>query len=222
LRKTTHFPSATTTSLDGVSLADGKALWQVKLPPGGYFANYATPIIDGDTVIYISPGGKGAAGSSMALKIAKDGDSFKATQLWKGTASYQYNTPVLRDGLLFGLSPTKSFYCADAKTGKVLWTDDTPRGEAGGVVSAGPVLLAVTGPAAGGGGGGGGFKKGMGKGGERASGDEELVAFEPDRTKYKEIAKYKLTPGSGLAYPIVDGNRVYVKGNNDVTLWTIE
>ena len=157
----------------------------------------------------------------MALKIAKDGDGFKATELWKGTASYQYNTPVLRDGLLFGLSPSKTFYCADAKTGKVLWTDETARGEAGGVVSAGPVMLAVTGPATGG--GGGGSKKGMGgKGSERAAGDEVLVAFEPDRARYKELAAYKLAPGSGLAYPIVDGNRVYVKGNNDVTLWTIE
>jgi outer membrane protein assembly factor BamB len=219
---TAQIVTPSSSALMGVSLADGKVLWERKLPPGGYFANYSTPIIDGETVIYISPGGKGGAGSSVALKITKEGAAFKATELWKGSASYQYNTPVLRDGVLFGLSPSKSFFCVDAKDGKVLWTDKTTRGEAGGVVSAGPVIVALTGPAAAGGGGGGG-KKGMGgKGGEKATGDSELIAFEPDKTGYKELAKYKVTPGSGLAYPIVSGNRVYVKGNTDVTMYTID
>jgi hypothetical protein len=93
-------------------------------------------------------------------------------------------------------------------------------------VSAGSVILAVTGPASPGGGAKGkGKGKGMGmggKGGEKASGDSELVAFEPDRAGYKELAKYKLTPGPGLAYPIITGNRVFVKGNTDVTLFTID
>jgi outer membrane protein assembly factor BamB len=218
----TQIVTPTDKSLDGVALADGKVLWQTKLPPGGYFANYSTPIINGQTVIYVAPGGKGGAGTSMALSIEMDGDRFKATELWKGPASYQYNTPVLKDGLLFGLSPAKNFYCQDAKTGKIVWTDDTPRGEAGGVVSAGSVILAVTGPATAGGGGGGKGKGMGGKGGEKATGDSELVAFEADRAGYKQLAKYKLTPGTGLAYPIISGNRIYVKGNNEVTLWTID
>ena len=55
-----------------------------------------------------------------------------------------------------------------------------------------------------------------------AAGESELVAFEPSSTEFKEIAKYKLSPGTGLAYPIVAGNRVYVKGNTELTLWTID
>ena len=228
----------TANALVGVNLADGKVLWQVKLPGGGYFPNYGTPIINGDTVIYDAPGGRGASGSSMALKIDKSGDAFKATELWKGESAYQYNTPVLRDGLLFGLSPERKFFCMDATSGKVLWTDDTPRGEAGGVVNAGSVIVAVTGPAMGGkagakGGPGKGGAKGAGKGrggrgmggmmgGETATGDAELIAFAPSRDGFKEVAQYKLTPGTGLAYPILSGKRVYVKGNKDVTLWTLE
>jgi hypothetical protein len=50
----------------------------------------------------------------------------------------------------------------------------------------------------------------------------ELVAFAPSNTGYKEIAKYQLSPATGLAYPIVAGNRVYVKGNTELTLWTID
>jgi outer membrane protein assembly factor BamB len=205
---TKQLVAPTENSLAGVNLMDGKVAWQVKLS-GGYSSNYPTPIIDGQTVIYSSPG-KGGGGSSMALKIEKKDDKFTATELWKGPGAYQYSTPVLKDGLLFGLSGSRTFFCMDANTGKVLWTDTTPRGEAGGVLNAGAVILAWTGPAS--------FK---GKG-ENVAGDSELLAFEPNGTAYKEVAKYKLSPGSGLAYPIIAGNRVYVKGNSDVTLWTIE
>lgn len=205
--------------LIGASLTDGKTLWQKKLPPGGYTVNYTTPIIHGETVVYVSPA-KGGAGSSMALKIVKDGDAFKTEDLWKGSGSFPYNTPVLKDGLIFGLTSSKSFFCMDAKTGKVLWTDDTSRGEAGGVLNAGKAIIALTGPSSGGG-GGGGKGKGFGRGGESSTGNSELVVFEPSGEGYKELAKYQLMPGSGLAYPIVAGNRIYVKSNTDLTLWTI-
>ena len=184
-------------SLVGVALADGKLLWQVKLPGGGYTINYDTPIIDGQTVIYASPT-KGGGGTTMALKIEKMGDKFTASEVWKVKfAPYQYNTPVLKDGLLFGLSPDKKFFCMDAKNGKILWTDNTNRGEVGGIINADSVLLALT-------------------------GKSELVAFEPSRDGYKEVAKYRVSDTPGLAYPIIAGNRVFVKGNDALTLWTLQ
>jgi hypothetical protein len=87
--------------------------------------------------------------------------------------------------------------CADARTGKVLWTDETRRGEAGAVLDAGPVLLALT-------------------------GDSELVAFEPSAKGYRELAHYKVSATSGLPYPIVSGNRVFVKGRDTLTLWALD
>ena len=178
-------------------------------PPSQSLFDLFAPFME--TVIYESPT-KGT-GTSMALKIEKKENAFTATEVWKGTGCYQYNTPVLKDGLLFGLSSNKMFFCADAKSGKVLWTDDTPRGETGGLINAGSVILALTGPASGG---------GKGRGSETATGDLELTAFEPSSAAYKEVAKYKLSPGAGLAYPVVVGNRVYGKGNSEVTLWTID
>jgi outer membrane protein assembly factor BamB len=184
----------------GVSLADGKLLWKFKYAGTAYQSTYATPIIDGQMVIYGSPSGKGPAGTTVAYKIEKKGDAFDAAELWTAKlVSYQYNTPVLRDGMLFGLSGDKDkifFFCMDAKTGKELWKDSTPRGEAGGVVDAGSVLLALT-------------------------GNSELVTFEPSGTGYKEVAKYKVSETPGYAYPIVSGNRIYVKGATMLTLWTI-
>jgi outer membrane protein assembly factor BamB len=189
-------PSAS--SVVGVALADGKLLWQFKFKGSGYSVSYGTPIIDGQTVIYVAPGGRKGPGSTMAFKVQKKGDTFATTEVWKTKQlAYQYNTPVLKGGLLFGLSPSKTFFCADAKTGKVLWTDTTPRGEAGAVLNAGSVLLALT-------------------------GSSELVAFEPSAKGYREVAKYRVSTTSGLPSPIIAGNRVYVKGRDSLTLWTIE
>ena len=39
-----------------------------------------TPIIDGQTVIYVAPG-KGGRGSTMAFKVEKKGDAFTTTDL---------------------------------------------------------------------------------------------------------------------------------------------
>lgn len=193
----------------GVALADGKLLWKFDFGGTMYQSTYGTPIIDGATVIYGAPaggkggkdggkGGKGGGSSTVAYTIEKKGDAFEAVELWNApTGPYQYNTPVLRDGLLFGLSSKMNFYCMDAKSGKELWADTVARGETGGVLSAGPVILALS---AGG----------------------QLVAFEPNGKEYKEVASYKLSPTPGYSYPIVSGNRVYVKGTTDLTLWTIE
>lgn len=182
----------------GVALADGKLLWHFVFGGTQYQSTYGTPIIDGATVIYGAPAGKGAGSNTVAYTIEKKGDAFEAVEFWKSPIGpYQYNTPVLRDGLLFGLSAGKTFYCMDAKTGKELWKDSVARGETDGIVNAGAVILALS---AGG----------------------QLVAFEPSPKEYKEVASYKVSPTPGYSYPIVSGNRVYVKGASDLTLWTIE
>jgi outer membrane protein assembly factor BamB len=182
----------------GVGLADGKLLWKFDFGGKQYFSTYGTPIVDGSTVIYAAPFGKGPGGATVAYQIEKKGDVFQATPIWESkVAPHQYNTPVLKDGLLFGLSAGKTFYCMDAKTGKELWKDSTPRGETGGILNAGSVLLALS---------------------EKSG----LVAFEPSAKGYSEVAQYKVASTPGYSYPAVAGNRVYVKGAQDLSLWTIE
>src|SRR5260370_31712276 len=141
---------------------------------------------------------KGGGGTTMAIKVEKTGDKFTTRELWKvDEAPYQYNTPVLKGGLLFGLSSDRKFFCMDAKTGKTLWKDTTTRGETAAILDAGSVLLALT-------------------------GDSDLVAFEPSAQGFKEVAKYRVTATSGLPSPIIEGNRVFVKGRDSLALWTIQ
>jgi outer membrane protein assembly factor BamB len=194
---TTQLVTLTDKSLVGIGVSDGKLLWQV---PFKASYNSATPIVDGQTVICSGPN-EGTA----AYKVEKQGDGFAAKQLWKQAKSPAgiYNTPVLKDGLLFGLSSSSpreaptNFFCMDAKTGDVLWADATKRGACGTVLDAGPVLLALT-------------------------SDQQLIAFKPSSKEYEELAKIKVADSPTWAYPIIAGNRVFVKDRDAVTLWTIE
>jgi outer membrane protein assembly factor BamB len=180
-------------SLVGINVADGKLLWQVPFT-GKY--NSSTPVIDGQTVIYSNPGG-----GTAAYQVEKTNDGFAAKELWKKSqAANQYNTPVLRDGLLFGLAPAgrraTNFFCMSARTGDVLWTDNVPRGECGAVLNAGGVLLALT-------------------------SDTHLVAFQPSDKGYTEVARFTVADSPTWAAPIIAGNRVFVKDQDTLTLWTI-
>jgi len=191
-----------TTSLAGIALADGKLLWEAKLPTGGYQNNYSTPVINGHNVIY-SVALKGSGSETMALKIEKKSGGFAAGEIWKSKlASDKYYSPVLKDNLLFGVSTDRKIFCLEAKNGEQLWTDSTKRGECGHVLNAGNVMLAL-------------------------SSDAQLIAFAPSNKEYKELASYKVSEKTGnegpWSCPIVAGNRIYVRDNaGTLALWTID
>jgi outer membrane protein assembly factor BamB len=181
-------------SLVGIALADGKLLWHVPFPIQGMAYNAATPIVEGDTVIYAGQGR-----GTKAVKIEKQGDGFAATELWSNPdVAVQFNTPVLRDGLLFGLSDKGMFFCLDAKTGKTDWTDTTKRGgNFAAVLDAGSVILAMP-------------------------STSELIAFKPSDKSYDELAKIKVAETPTYAHPVIAGNRIFVKDQDTVAMWTIE
>jgi outer membrane protein assembly factor BamB len=188
----------TDSNLIGVGLEDGKLLWKTALKTGNY--QTGTPIIDGDTVI--------CAGTAFAIE--KTGDTFEAKQVWKERPPATYNTPVLKDGVLYGLASagaggkgggkggaTTKLFAQDAKTGKELWQDSAPRGECGAILDTGATLLLL-------------------------SSDSNLVAFKPDKDDFKEVAKYKVGETPTWAMPIIDGKRIYVKDRDSLILWTVE
>lgn len=180
-------------TLAGVSLSDGKLLWESKIAPG-YQSTYSTPLIDGATVYYTSAGGK-----TFALKIEKAANGFQATEVWKKPyAANSYHTPVLAEGLLFGVASSgRGIFCASARTGELLWTDKTQRGQCGSILNAGTVLLELS--------------------------DKELVAFRPSAKGYAEVAKYTVTANDVWCVPIVAGKRIYVKDKGGaLTLWMLE
>ena len=181
-------------SLVGIGAADGKLLWQVPASTQNRFYNSATPIVDGSTVIFTGQG-KG----TKAVKIEKQGDGLAAKDVWSneeiGTG---FNSPVLKDGKLYGLSDKGSLFCLDAQTGKTAWADSVKRNaNFGAIVDAGSCLLALP-------------------------SDSQLVAFKPGDKEYTELAKIKVADTATYAHPVVAGKGIFVKDQDSLILWSIE
>lgn len=184
----------TAKSIVGLSPADGKLLWQIEYAPQGMAYNAATPVIDGSKIIFCGQG-RGA----KAYRLEKQADGFAPKELWSNPDnSVQFNSPVVKNGLLFGLSQRGALFCLDAETGKTDWTDPVGgRGGFGAIVDAGPVLLALT-------------------------SKSQLAVFEPSDKQFTELAEFKVSDKSTYAYPVVSGNRLFVKDQDSVTSWAIE
>jgi outer membrane protein assembly factor BamB len=211
----------------GVGLADGKLLWKSEFAPperkggfgkgppgkggppvaqkgkgppkggmgGGRSYNAATPVVEGSTVIY-SAAGRG----TKAVKIEKMDSALAGKEQWHNKdVAVQYNSPVVKDGRVYGITDRNELFCLKAD-GTTAWSAPLAGrgGGYGSVVDVGPVLLALTPPG-------------------------KLIVFAPDEGGFKDLATY--TGGaadSTYAYPVVDGNRIFVKDRDSVILWTVQ
>jgi len=138
---TNQIVTLTAKSVVGLAVSDGKLLWTIPFVPGQRAYNAATPIIDGQTVIYT-----GAGRGTSAVKIEKQGDGFLAKELWSNPEiGVQFNTPILKDGHLYGLTNRGNFFCINSSTGLTAWLDttQTDRGGFTSIVDVGQVLLAL-------------------------------------------------------------------------------
>lgn len=181
-------------SIVGVGVADGKLLWQLPFVPERRAYNASTPIVDGQTVIYT-----GAGRGTKAVKIVKQGENFAAEELWSNPdLAPQFNTPVLENGMLFGLSNSGNLFCIDAKTGKTAWVDETSRDRGGftAIVDAGSCLMALP-------------------------SNSELIVFKPSGEKFEELARIKVAETPTYAHPVIAGNRIIIKDQDGVTMWTL-
>ncbi len=182
-------------SIVGVNAADGTLRWQIPFVPKMRAYNAATPIIDGQTVIYT-----GATRGTSAVKISKQGDAFTATPLWSNPdVATQYNSPVLKDGFIYGMSDHGNLFCLDAQTGKTAWLDTVQRDRGGfaTTIDAGSVMFTLP-------------------------SNSKLIVYKPDEKAYTELTQITVADTPTFAYPIVAGNRIFVKDKDAITLWNIE
>ena len=177
-----------------VSYADGKLLWEMPFQGKGMGGmNTATPIVDGQTVIY-SGSGRGVS----AAKFEKQGDALMSSPLWTNQDnSIQYNSPILNNGLVYGYSARDVLFCIDAKDGKTLWTSPVPgkRGF-GAIVDAGSAIFLLN-PIG------------------------TLFAFEPNNGSYKQLASYKVADGDTTASPVISGKDLFIKDKDSLTRWSL-
>lgn len=238
----------------GLDLKDGKLLWETPFAVSGRGYNASTPIVNGQTLIYCGSG-RGAT----AVKIEKEGDAFTAKELWKNPdGSVMFNTPVLKNGFLYGLTANNAFFCVNATDGKTAWkapltppapapaategqpasaqATNAPGGAQASASAPGTNAQASVGGQMGAGRGGRGGRGGMGGGGREGYGSivdagsvllaltpsSELIAFAPGDKAYSELARIKVSGSPTYAYPVVSGNRIFIKDQDSLALCTID
>lgn len=175
----------TQTGLVSVEPTSGKVLWRYKFPYN--VSTAASPVVCGD-VVYCSAGYGVGAG---AVKIAKSGDNFTATELWRkpNKVFSHWSTPVYSNGHLYGLISFKEFgtgplKCIDVATGNEIWSKDGfgP----GGVILADGHLIVL-------------------------SDQGELVLVKADPAAFKEISRFKAVEGKCWSTPSLSNGRIYVR-----------
>jgi len=92
----------TSKSVVALDPANGKLLWQTRLRPRAWPYNAANPIVEGATVILQRPG----LGPRHQSRENREARRHLCCQgLWSNTDNaVQFNTPVLKKGLLYGLT----------------------------------------------------------------------------------------------------------------------
>jgi outer membrane protein assembly factor BamB len=181
------------TKLVSFDLSDGKQLWEFATPVGtGRVQNATSPVVDQNKVYYT-----GLSNGVNAIEIKKAGNSFAVNKLWTNPDfSTGFSTPLLKDGFLYGLSNQSRLFCINANTGQTAWRDETALQNFGSLVDAGSVIVALT-------------------------SNSNFVVLKPDGQKYNQVALIKLVESSIYAHPILSGNRIYIKDNESLTLFTV-
>ena len=175
--------------LTGLALDDGRQLWQLPTPVEGRNNNAATPVLDGRTLVVTGQGH-----GTKAVALEKQGDTYSLKELWTNPQlGARFNTPVLNNGGLFGISDKGNLYCIDAKSGRTAWTDTNKLSGFGSVVDAGTVLVAL-------------------------SENAELIVFKPSAERYDEVARLKVADGPIYAHPLLAGRRLFIKDSTSLAL----
>jgi outer membrane protein assembly factor BamB len=176
-------------NLIALDLNDGKQLWQLATPVQQRFYNCVSPYINGNT-IYVT-------GQGAGIKAIK-AENNQTQEVWSNKeVGAKWNTPVLKDGFLYGFTDQKRIYCVNASTGATAWTDTNVNSDFATLVDCGSVLIGL--PSTG-----------------------NLIVFSPDPKAYAEVAKYKVSDTPVYSFPVISGNNIYIKDAENLTLYRIK
>lgn len=183
----------TAKNLVGISVADGELLWKTPFTPGRMSMNSATPVVHDDVIII-----SGQQRGTTANQIKKSDGEYTAVELWKNMdVSTAYNTPVLIDEMLIGISDRKHVYGLDFMSGETLWVDDSRTDTFATITKIGTTLFILP-------------RNG------------KLTIGKAAPSEYAEVTVYPVSESATYSYPLVSGNRIYIQDQESITAWSIK
>ena len=190
----------TGSNVAGISPTDGKILWQAEFP--GRTAVCSDPVLSGDVVM----AGCGYGVGAVFYRISKESDNFKISDFKADSALLSHHGGIVEaNGYFYLLSDRKGLVCIEAKTGNIVWENQSV-GKGSLTYVDGKLILRHEG------GGGGGRRGGGGGGGTENNGTIALVEATP--TGYKELGKFNQPSRSNLnswTYPVVVNKKLYIR-----------
>lgn len=178
----------------GVDFSTGETLWKIPFSTP-YDQNTISPVLLDDLLIY-----SGTRTSTVAVKISKTGGGWQTEEVWTNREIRMYmSTPVLADGLLFGLTERDKgvLFCADARTGKVLWESPPRQGDNAALLLSGDLLLALTTEA-------------------------ELTVARAAGDAFTVMKNYEVAQSNVWAHPALAGPYILVKDRTKLTRWSVQ
>jgi outer membrane protein assembly factor BamB len=177
-------------NLLSLDMTDGKLIWQIPTPVQQRFYNSSSPYIDGQTIYYTGQGS-----GIKAVKVENSGNGFSTKELWSNTeVGAKWNTPILKNGFLYGFTDQKRAYCINATTGKTAWIDNAVTSDFATIVDCGSVIIGLP-------------------------STQTLLVFKPETSVYTEVAKYKVSDTPLYAFPVISGNGIYIKDSESLILY---
>lgn len=178
-----HVLFATRLSMLSVDPTNGHVLFQFPFGKYGPAVTAANPVVIGDRVFI-------TASYNFGATLAQVGGS-GAVRIWESddVLSSQYTTPILHDGVLFGIhgrqdAGAAAVRCIDPATKKVLWSTDG-FGYASMIMADGKLIILKT--------------------------DGELVLVRADKSKFIELARTRLFSDTTRALPALSNGRLLVR-----------
>jgi outer membrane protein assembly factor BamB len=183
----------TPTKLVSLNIPDGAQLWEYATPVGPERPEMASsPVVDQQKIYYT-----GFQNGVNAIEIKKQGAAYVVNKLWTNPDFVTaYSSPTLKDGFIYGFSSQMRLFCLNAGNGQKAWSDDKPHQEFGSIIDAGSVLVAL-------------------------SSTSNMVILKPDGNAYSQLAVIKVSDNAVYAHPVLSGNRIFIKDNESLTLYTV-
>jgi outer membrane protein assembly factor BamB len=178
----------------GVSAATGELLWQRPFD-SLYTNNSITPIAYDDSIIM-----SGLNLGVTRFRPVQRGARWVTETIWQNQdLSLFMSNGVLVDDVFYSLAFTKKgqFFALDAVTGETLWATEGREAENTALVKAGSVLFLL-------------------------NDDAELIVARASRDGFEPIRRYTVADSVTWAQPAISGNRLFVKDDSTLALWTVD